>query len=382
MLIVPSSSARSAARATVRGATVLGAIGFGTRWSVSLSLALLLPSALAAQTERRTLTGSHVALYNVAGDVRIVRGDRREVEFEITKRGRDADRLRIETGTVRGLPTLRVIYPDDDVVYRGGPERRWGGSTETRIRDDGTWGGDGWRGRDGQRVRVKSSGSGLEAWADIRVLVPEGTALDSYLLVGEMRATDVDGDLRLDVASARVAATDTRGTLVVDAGSGAVALHGTRGRRLSVDNGSGSVSLDRVSSDDCTVDTGSGGVSATELSCKRLSVDVGSGSVRLGSVSTTDVSVDAGSGGVSLDMISSPSSVSVDAGSGGVTLTLPNDFGAEVDIETGSGSITTDFAVRTRTVERRHLRGTIGSGAGRVVVETGSGSVRLRRSGM
>ncbi|WP_411281644.1 DUF4097 family beta strand repeat-containing protein [Gemmatimonas sp.] len=342
----------------------------------------MLPVALAAQTERRTLSGAHVALYNVAGDVRIVRGDRREVQFEITKRGPDADRLRIETGTVRGLPTVRVIYPDDEVVYRGGRERRWSGSTETRIRDDGTWGGDGWRDRDGQRMRVKSSGSGLEAWADIRVLVPDGTALDSYLLVGEMSATDVDSDLRLDVASARVAATDTRGTLIVDAGSGGVSLRGTRGRRLSVDNGSGDVSLDRVSGDQCTVDTGSGGVSATELSCKRLTVDVGSGSVRLGRVSADDVSVDAGSGGVSLDMVSSPRSLSVDAGSGGVTMTLPVDFGAEVDIETGSGSITTDFAVRTRTMERHHLRGTIGNGAGRVVVETGSGSVRLRRSGM
>ncbi len=377
MLIVPSSSARSALRATV-----LGAARFGTRLRAFVALTVVLPSALAAQTERRTLTGSHLALYNVAGDVRIVRGDRRDVQFEITKRGRDADRLRVETGTVRGLPTLRVIYPDDNVVYRGGPERRWSGSTETRMRDDGTWGGDGWRGRDGRRMRVKSSGGGLEAWADIRVLVPDGTAVDSYLLVGEMRATDVDSDLRLDVASARVTATDTRGTLVVDAGSGGVALRGTRGRRLSVDNGSGSVSLERVSSDECTVDTGSGGVSASDLSCKRLTVDVGSGSVRLGSVSAADVSVDAGSGGVSLDMISSPSSVSVDAGSGGVTLTLPGDFGAEVDIETGSGSITTDFAVRTRTVERHHLRGTIGNGAGRVLVETGSGSVRLRRSGM
>jgi len=368
MLTAPSSSARFAPRATGLAA--------------SLALTLLLPLSLAAQTERRTLSGPHVALYNVAGEVRIVRGDRRDVQIEITTRGRDANRLRIETGTVRGLPTLRVIYPDDDVVYRGGPERRWGGSTETRIRDDGTWGGEGWRDRDGQRVRVKSSGSGLEAWADIRVMVPDGTALDSYLLVGEMSATDVDSDLRLDVASARVAATDTRGTLVIDAGSGGVSLRGTRGRRLSVDNGSGGISLDRVSSDECTVDTGSGGVTGAALSCKRLSVDVGSGSVRLGGVSSGDVSVDAGSGGVSLDMVSSPSSVRVDAGSGGVTLALPIDFGAEVDIETGSGTITTDFAVRTRTLERRHLRGTIGNGEGRVVVESGSGSVRLRRSSM
>ncbi|WP_309669449.1 DUF4097 family beta strand repeat-containing protein [Gemmatimonas sp.] len=372
MFIASSSSARPTSCAT----------GFGRRLSALIAVATFVPAALTAQTERRTLSGSQVALYNVAGEVRIVRGDRRDVQFEITMRGRDANRLRIETGTVRGLPTLRVIYPDDDVVYRGGPERRWGGSTETRIRVDGTWGGDGWRDRDGQRVRVKTSGSGLEAWADIRVLVPNGTALDSYLLVGEMSATDVDSDLRLDVASARVFATDTRGTLIIDAGSGGVSLRGTRGRRLSVDNGSGGVSLDRVASDECTVDTGSGGVTATELSCKRLSVDVGSGSVRLGSVSSNDVSVDAGSGGVSIDMVSSPSSVTVDAGSGGVTLALPEHFGAEVDIETGSGSITTDFAVRTRTVERRHLRGTIGNGAGRLVVETGSGSVRLRRSTM
>ncbi len=342
----------------------------------------MLPIALAAQTERRTLTGTHVALFNVAGDIRIVRGDGRDVQIEITKRGRDANRLRIETGSVRGLPTLRVIYPHNEVVYRGGPERRWGSNTETRIRDDGTWGGEGWRDRDGKRLRVKSGGSGLEAWADIRVLLPDGAALDSYLLVGEMSATDVDGDLRLDVASARVAATDTRGTLVVDAGSGGVTLRGTRGRRLAVDNGSGGVSLDRVSSDECSVETGSGGIAASDLSCKRLSVDVGSGSVRLGSLSADVVSIETGSGAISLDMVSLPSSVRVDAGSGGVTLTVPSDFGAEVDIETGSGSIATDFAVRTRAVERRRLRGTIGNGAGRVVVETGSGSVRLRRSAM
>jgi len=103
----------------------------------------------------------------------------------------------------------------------------------------------------------------------------------------------------------------------------------------------------------------------------------------IASSSSAGVAVRAtGSGGVTLDKVSSPMSVRVDAGSGGGTLALPKTFGAEVDIETGSGSITTDFAVRTRTLERRHLRGTIGNGAGRVVVETGSGSVRLRRSTM
>ena len=104
--------------------------------------------------------------------------------------------------------------------------------------------------------------------------------------------------------------------------------------------------------------------------------------MQLTSVSAAQVSVEAGSGGIPVDMTSSPTSVRVDAGAGDVTLALPGDFDAEVEIETENGSITTDSAVRTRTPARRHLRGTIGNGAGRVVVKTGSGSVRLRRTCM
>ena len=129
---------------------------------------------------------------------------------------------------------------------------------EARLREDGTRGGNGWSDRDGQRVRVERMGSALKAWADIRVSMPNGTALDSDLLIGELSATVVDNDLRLEVASARVEATNTRGTLIVDAGSGGVTLRGPSGRRLSVDNRSGGVSLHCVSSEDCTGDTGSG----------------------------------------------------------------------------------------------------------------------------
>lgn len=351
--------------------------------------------ALHAQTERRTVSGREVALYNIAGSVRIVRGSGRDVEFEITRRGRDASKLRIETGSVRGKPTLRVIYPDDEIVYRdwgtsdddrGRSDRGrrsgrgWGNNTQTSINDDGTWGGErGWMGR--RRVKVSSSGSGLEAWADIRVLIPDGQILDANLLVGELRASDVDAELHLDVASARVTTERTRGVLDIDTGSGGVEVHDARGSRLSVDVGSGGVALDGVRSDDCDIDTGSGGVTGTGVSCSRLKVDVGSGSVRLLDSNSDDISVDAGSGGVDLGLRTSPRAVSIESGSGGVTVGLPSGYDGSVDIETGSGGISTDFAVRTTRVERNTLRGTIGDGRGRLRIETGSGSVRLRRTG-
>jgi hypothetical protein len=340
---------------------------------------LLIAPSLGAQTERRTLSGDRVALFNIAGDVRVERGRGRIVEVEVTRRGPDANRLRIETVTVRGMPSLVVRYPDETIIYPGRTEgRRWGGSTQTQIDNDGTWGGRStWSGR---RVKVQSSGRGIEAWADVVVRVPDGQALDAYLLVGEMFATDVDGDLRLDVGSARVTAERTRGVLNVDAGSGGVVLRDVRASRLTVDNGSGSLSMDQVTGDDCRVDTGSGGVRGSGVACRRLDVDVGSGGVQLSDARIDDVIIDTGSGSVTLGLRTSPKSVSVESGSGSVTIELPSDFGASVDIDTGSGGISTDFAIRTNRVERNHLRGTIGDGNARVRVETGSGAVRLRRT--
>lgn len=349
-------------------------------------LSALWSASAAAQpgVERRALSGTRVALYNVAGEVRIERGRTREVEFEITRRGRDASRLRIESGTVRGVPSVRVLYPDgEDIVYRGGAERdsRWSMSrTEARIRDDGTWGGERRSMGDGRRVRVKRSGNGLEAWADIRVLVPDGQTLEARLLVGELRATDVDGDLTLDAGSARVLTDRTRGALDIDAGSGGVEVREARGSRLDVDVGSGSVRLTDVRSDRCRIDTGSGGVSGSGVGCTGFTLDVGSGSIRLVDAAMDEVMIDTGSGSVDLGLRSSPRRLRVESGSGSVTLTLPASYGASVDVDTGSGGIATDFAVQTTRVERGALRGTIGDGRGRLEVSTGSGGVRLRRA--
>lgn len=345
---------------------------------VMLSLGFA-PAIVEAQTERRSVGGQRVAVFNLAGDVRVERGSGRDVEVEITRRGPDASRLRIETGDVRGVPSVRVVYPDDDIVYRGGRNgSRWGGRTETRVRDDGTWGGDrGWSG--GRRVRVRTSGDGLEAWADIVVRVPDGREVEAYLLVGELAAREVQADLRLDVGAARVTAEGTRGALLIDAGSGGVELRRVSGPRITVDNGSGGIDVQDVRAESCAFDSGSGGVTATTVACDRFAVDIGSGGVRVSEGSFRELDVDAGSGGVRLELQRTPESTRIETGSGGVTLTLPATLAATLDIETGSGRITTDFPVRTNRMERHHLQGTVGDGTARLRVDTGSGSVQLLR---
>lgn len=383
-----------------------------------LPIALTLGAATAdAQTERRTLDGDHVALYNLVGNVRVERGSGSAVTVEITRGGRDADRLRIESGSLRGYNTLRVIYPDDEIVYarddrdsrdardardtrndrsdrndrRDGDDghwwermgRGWNGSvSNVRIYDDGTWG----EGRSGERgagrgrtVSIRRDGRGMEAWADIRVLVPDGRAVDVNLGVGALVADRVDGDLRLDLMSGSVATADTRGALHIDTGSGRVEVRGMRGDNLNVDTGSGSVVISGVNARRCTVDTGSGAVSGDGLECEDTGIDTGSGSITMDRVGSARTKVETGSGSVRLQLTRAPTDLYVDTGSGGVVLTMPSNTSARVDIDTGSGGIETDFAVQTTRVQRNRLVGTIGDGAGRIRVETGSGGVSLRR---
>ena len=52
----------------------------------------------------------------------------------------------------------------------------------------------------------------------------------------------------------------------------------------------------------------------------------------------------------------------------------------EVEIETASGEIETDFPIQVTRHARDHMVGTIGNGVGRVAIETGSGDVRLLKS--
>ena len=341
----------------------------------SFTLAVL-SSPVAAQTERRTLSGDAVAIYNLAGKLRVESGSGSDVVVEITRGGRDADRLRIEQGNVGGHEALRVIYPANHVVYSElGRENH----TSVNVRDDGTWGDNHSRdysSRERNRIEISGSGSGLDAYADLRVLVPRGQRIVIRHAAGEARITTVDADLSVEVLSSDITAERTRGHLSLDTGSGSVSVTDAQGD-LNLDTGSGSVTIAGVRGETLRMDTGSGSIQGSDIDVGELKADVGSGGVRLQRVRASRVDVDAGSGGTELELLANIERLKVDAGSGGVTVRLPASTGANVDIETGSGGIDTDFAVQVTRFEQRHMVGTIGNGRGQIRIESGSGHVRL-----
>lgn len=338
-----------------------------------VAAAMLAAAPVQAQEVER-ISGRDVAIYNLAGTVDVVRGSGSDVVVRIDRGGRDASELMIETGEVRGRSTLRVVYPDDEIVY---PQMGRGSNTNVSVRSDGTF-SDGNRGRN-DRVRISGRGNGMEAWADLVVEVPRGTSLSLYVAVGEVEAEGVDGALSIDTGSGKVSVVEVAGSLEVDTGSGSVVVRGVEGD-LTIDTGSGRVEVSEVRGRAIEIDTGSGSVRGFGLSADVLGVDTGSGAITLESVSAENVSLDTGSGSIDVEMLTDVDRLEADTGSGSITVRAPAGLGAVVDIETGSGGIDVDFPLEVRSVRRDHVRGTIGDGRGEISIDTGSGSIKLLRT--
>lgn len=332
---------------------------------------LVLPLAipLAAQ-ERFTLDGEQVSIYNLAGQVEVTQGPGPGVVVEVTRGGGDAARLRIEQGPLGGRSTLRVVYPGSSIAYPEG-----GGNTTIRVLEDGTF-GDTDRGRGGRKVEIGRRGD-VEAWADLRILVPAGRRVAVRLALGSLAARDVASNLSLDTSSGDITAERLEGDLDMDTGSGNVMATGIRGQ-LNVDTGSGDVTVGDATVGTLGIDTGSGTVRVNGFKAEALEVDTGSGDV----TATGDagrVMVDTGSGNVSLSLGAGLQDVSVETGSGDVTVLIPEGYGARVHLETASGDLEVGVPLQLLRRGGDLLEGTIGDGTGSVDVETGSGNISLRR---
>lgn len=332
----------------------------------------------AQQTQNYTLAGTDVALYNLAGEVRVLGGSGSAVTVDVSTIGPDAGRLRVENGELRGRQTLRVLYPEDRIIF---PELGRGNSSNLTIREDGTWGDnqDRWNGRSGgRRVTIRGDGSGLEAAANLRITVPAGKRVRVFLGVGKVEISNVDGDLRIDTGSGNVTSRGTSGGLNIDTGSGDVAIQDATGS-VSLDTGSGDITITRMKDGELKVDTGSGSVEGTGIATTAASIETGSGDIRVTDLSAARLSLETGSGSVRADLTGALDLLHVDTGSGDVTLHLPDGINATVDLETGSGDFNLEFPLQLVHKSEGNLRGKIGDGRGRIEIETGSGDISLMK---
>ena len=328
---------------------------------------------------RQTLPGTDIAIYNLVGTLEVVRGEGSSVVAEVTTSGPDAGQLQVVNGVLRGRQTLRVIYPGDRIVV---PEFGSNSNSNMRVREDGTFGDDRNDGdrEEGRYVKLSGRGPGLEARADMRVLVPAGKKVSIHWGHGKAALSKIDGKLSLEGASMPVTATGMKGDFRVEVGSGDVRVSDSDAT-VSIETGSGDVALEGVGGGELGVETGSGEVTGHRLNAQSLSIETGSGQIEVGGIGADRAKIETGSGEIKVELSRDVDMLSLDSGSGDIVVRVPSNLGAKISAETASGDIDTDLKMETTRRSRNKISGTVGDGKGSIRIETGSGDVTIRTVG-
>lgn len=386
----------------------------GTGWlrtsvtGLILAVLMAVPAQAAERNETLRFDASALDVENLAGQVQLRAADGDEFVVEATVVAGDAELLGLisfETETVGTKRRLRVAYPTDDYrvfIYRPGN----GHSSRSQVKYMG------------RKVTVTSSTrrKGAELHVDLVVYVPTESSLKLENHVGKVSGEGVSADLRLDTSSGSITIENSRGDLNADTGSGSIRVVEHRGAVVA-DTGSGSVHMDNVLGD-VEADTGSGSVMLRAVT-GNVVADTGSGHVELEDILADRVAVDTGSGGVSAQRIrgafeadtgsgsvrvrdfEAGERIKIDTGSGRIELTGDMSAVRDLDLDTGSGGVSIEASqlpsMRLRVnagsgaIEVQvpdmdkvrsgdgYLEATLGDGAGRGRIETGSGGVRIRK---
>lgn len=159
---------------------------------------------------------------------------------------------------------------------------------------------------------------------DIDVYVPANSTVDARSQNGNVNVADYDGNLKVKNYNGEISTRNTNGDTDLETYNG----------RISCDDISGNIKLRSYN-----------------------------GHIRAAYRKGADTACD----------------ISMTTYNGGIELVTPQDFSASVQVSTHNGTITTDLPISVvGKVVRNQLKGTIGTGEGRLHLETYNGSVEIR----
>jgi DUF4097 and DUF4098 domain-containing protein YvlB len=165
--------------------------------------------------------------------------------------------------------------------------------------------------------------------------------------------------------------------LEVNTGDGSITVQPVAGK-VNLSTGDGSISAEGLEGE-TRLHTGDGSIRASGLS-GRLKADTGDGSMTVrGRFDVLDLRTGDGSIGATAEAGSKVDSAwSLRSGDGSITLRLPEGLGADLDVQTGDGSISIDKSLGVSgTIRERSVRGPLGPGGPPLQIYTGDGSIRL-----
>ena len=298
-------------------------------------------------TERTTRTlklGANgvLTLGNIAGDIAVTRAGGQDTTVEIVKtaRGRDANDVRELLQLVQVEVTERAGRADVRTRYPSGEEAR------------------------------RNNRRNVNVSVAYNVAAPAGTRITIESISGSIKVTDIKGDVSANTVSGDVRITGSGRINAAKTISGTVEIADAQiDGALESSSVSGDVIMRRVTARRLDASSVSGNIKFDDLQCDRVSANTISGTVAF-------VGALARNGRYELQSFS-----------GEVRLILSGGTGFEIDANSSSGDVRSDFDIVTRgmrstnTRGRRNnvLSGTFGDGSAVLDLTTFSGSIIISK---
>jgi Putative adhesin len=220
------------------------------------------------------------------------------------------------------------------------------------------------------RVTLQTrSARGREGSARYEITVPVGTRIEANAVSGSIRISGTGGEVDAGTVSGMIDVTDATDRITLHTVNGRIHAARLRGRtRLS--NTSNSIDADDIVGD-VNAGTVSGRISLTGVKASHVSAETVSGNVTY-----------AGS-------IDPAGSYEFSTHSGNVRMEIPENAGADLELETFNGHITSAFPITLQpgdlsSMARRHgqkMEFSIGKGGARVSASTFNGNITIERAG-
>ena len=272
---------------------------------------------------------------NLVGNIEISRGGGNDATIEVTKiaRARTQEEARallplvnVEVSSRGDRTDIRTHYPEQDTMQRH------------------------------RNVNVA---------VHFKIAAPQGTRVTARTLSGNLRATDIRGELSLITTSGNVEISNAA-------------------RVSAAKSTSGNIDLTNIDSD-VALDAGttSGDVSVRSAKARRMVLGTVSGNVVLQDVQTEGLTAQTLSGTVEfLGTFAKGGRYELKSHSGNVRVTVAGGSGFAVEANSWSGTVHSDFSLGGSDTEatrgrRKVLRGVVGDGSAVVSITTFSGNVQL-----
>lgn len=234
------------------------------------------------------------------------------------------------------------------------------------------------------------------------ITVPRQTGIDCSSASGSINLADLSGEVSARTASGSIDAAGIAGTIRLHSSSGSVSCDRADRAEVYLESASGGVCLTEGSAlRVCQLTAASGPVTARHVEADSIRMASSSSRVTLNDAQAEAIHLHTGSGfiaasGISCERLQAEStsgdiSVTFDAdapgdlaagmksSTGSVSVALPRGFGGQADLWASSGTVRMIRPVAMQSKPgRNHIRGTVGNGAGSLLVRSGSGAIRVR----